>query len=73
MSDKSTGTKQNRQADELRRQAEQASPGIVAEFVDFILHNKKWWLIPIIVVLLVLGLLVVIGGSGLSWVMYTLF
>jgi hypothetical protein len=58
---------------DFQRQAEQAPPGLVAEFIDFLLHNKKWWLIPIIVVLLVLGFLVVIGGSGLSWLMYTVF
>jgi hypothetical protein len=73
MSDKSTSTNQNRRADELRRQAEQAPPGLVAEFIDFVLHNKKWWLIPIIVVLLLLGLLVVLSGTGAAPFIYTLF
>jgi hypothetical protein len=73
MSDKPTTTQQNRQADELRRQAEQAPPGLVAEFIDFILHNKKWWLIPIVVVLLLLGLLVLLSGTGAAPFIYTLF
>jgi Family of unknown function (DUF5989) len=30
------------------------SPGIVAEFVHFLLHNKLWWMTPIAVVLAVL-------------------
>jgi hypothetical protein len=63
----------NNPTKEFQRQAEQKPPGLASEFIDFLLHNKKWWLIPIVVVLLLLGLLVVIGGSGLSWVMYTLF
>jgi hypothetical protein len=46
------------------QQAEEAPPGLVAEFVDFLLHNKKWWLTPIVLVLFLLGLLVFIGGSG---------
>jgi hypothetical protein len=73
MPDKPTGTNQNRHADELRRQAEQAPPGLVAEFIDFILHNKKWWLIPIIVMLLLLGLLIVLSGTGAAPFIYTLF
>jgi hypothetical protein len=46
------------------QQAEEAPPGLVAEFVDFLLHNKKWWLTPIVLVLFLLGLFVFIGGSG---------
>ena len=57
----------------FQRQAEQAPPGLVAEFFDFILHNKKWWLTPIIVVLLVLGLLVLLSGTGAAPFIYTLF
>ena len=53
-----------RRPDDFQRQAEQAPPGLVAEFIDFVLHNKKWWLTPIIVVLLVLGLLVLLSGTG---------
>ena len=63
----------NRQADDFQRQAEQAPPGLVAEFFDFVLHNKKWWLTPIIVVLLVLGLLVLLSGTGAAPLIYTLF
>ena len=52
------------QAAEFQRQADQPPPGIVAEFVDFLVHNKKWWLAPIIIVLLLLGVLVVLSSSG---------
>ena len=58
---------------DFQRQAEQAPPGLVAEFIDFVLHNKKWWLTPIIVVLLVLGLLVLLSGTGAAPFIYTLF
>ena len=33
-------------------QARGPSRGLIAEFTDFLLHNKKWWLTPIILVLL---------------------
>ncbi len=37
---------------DFARQAEEAAPGLIAEFWDFLIHNKKWWLVPIILVLL---------------------
>jgi hypothetical protein len=47
--------------------------GFVREFVDFLLHNKKWWLIPILVMVLFLCFLVLVGGSGAAPFIYTLF
>lgn len=73
MSDKLTGNKPNRPADKLRWQAEQAPPGLAAEFIHFIVHNKKWWLIPIVIALLLLGLLAVLSGTGVAPFIYTLF
>lgn len=58
---------------DFKKLAEQKSPGIAAEFLDFILHNKKWWLIPIIVVLLLLGLIALLSGTGAAPFIYTLF
>jgi uncharacterized protein YdaL len=47
--------------------------GLLGEFWQFLKHNKKWWLIPIIVVILLLGVLVFIGGTGAAPFIYTLF
>jgi hypothetical protein len=63
----------DRHTDDFQRQAEQKQPSIVAEFIDFLLHNKKWWLIPIIVVFLVFGLIVFLSGTGVAPFIYTLF
>lgn len=55
-------------------QAAQAKPrGGFAEFGHFLLSNKKWWLIPIVVVLVLMGLLIVLGGTGIAPFIYTLF
>lgn len=51
-------------ASSFETQAEEAPPGIIAEFWDFLKYNKKWWLTPIIIVLLLLGLLIFAAGSG---------
>ena len=48
--------------------------GLVAEFWYFMKHEKKWWLSPIIVVLLLVGMLVIFTqGSALAPFIYTIF
>jgi hypothetical protein len=57
-------------ADEFARQAEQAPPGILLEFWDFLIHNKKWWLTPIILVLLLVTALVLLSGTAVGPFIY---
>jgi len=47
-------------------------PSLVAEFFEFLKHNKKWWLAPLLISLLILGLLVVLSGSGAFVFLYPL-
>ena len=47
--------------------------GLVGEFIDFLKHNKKWWLLPIILIFLGLGALVLLSGSAAAPFIYTLF
>ena len=53
--------------------AEQDQTGFILEFWDFLKHNKKWWLLPIILCLLLFGLLVILSGTGIAPFIYTLF
>lgn len=47
--------------------------GIVAEFVGFILHNKAWWMTPILIVLaLMVGFILYIEGSPVLPFIYAL-
>ncbi len=47
---------------------------IMKEFGQFLLERKKWWLTPIVLMLLLLGtLLVMTEGSALAPFIYTLF
>jgi uncharacterized membrane protein YjdF len=47
---------------------------LIGDFVGFIKHEKKWWMIPLIVVLLVIGLLVLFASSTpLAPFLYPLF
>ena len=52
---------------------DEGSSNIVTELWSFLRHNKKWWLTPIIVLFLLLGVLVVLGGTGAAPFIYTLF
>ena len=54
-------------------QATLAPRGFARELWDFMRTNKKWWLTPIILVLLVLGALIIIGGTAAAPFIYTLF
>jgi hypothetical protein len=53
--------------------AAEAPHGAVAELLAFAFNNKKWWLAPIIVVLLGLGVLVILGSTAAAPFIYTLF
>jgi hypothetical protein len=60
-------------AKDLRELSESRSGGIVGELWGFMAHNKKWWLTPIVLMLLLLGVLIVVGGTGAAPFIYTLF
>ena len=46
---------------------------LVSEFIAFLGDNKKWWLLPILIMFLLMGALVMLGGSGAAPFIYTLF
>ena len=58
---------------DFEREASESQQGIVREFLDFLMHNKKWWLTPIILVLLLVMILIVLSGSAAAPFIYTLF
>lgn len=45
-------------------EAEQAEMGLIAEFWDFIKHNKKWWLTPIIIIVLLMAGVILLGPAA---------
>jgi hypothetical protein len=58
---------------DFSQQAGEAQPSLIAEFVDFLVHNKAWWLTPIVLVLLLVGVLVIFAGSAAAPFIYTIF
>lgn len=65
------GTDQNQQ--DFDRLAEEGSVGLIAEFCAFLAHNKKWWLAPILLALLLVGLLIFLSTSAVAPFIYPLF
>lgn len=47
---------------------------ILAEFWEFLRHRKRFWLLPIVIILLLLGLLIIFTeSSAIAPFIYTLF
>ena len=46
---------------------------LLSEFWSFLAHNKKWWLLPIVIVMLLLGTLIFLSGTAVTPFIYTLF
>ncbi len=53
--------------------SEMSRPSLASEFFAFLKHNKKWWLLPILAVLIFLGILIYAGGGAAAPFIYTIF
>ncbi len=61
------------EGESFEEQARAGNPGLMREMWDLIRHNKKWWLIPVVLVLLVIGVLVILGSTAAATFIYPLF
>lgn len=51
----------------------QSDRGTLGEIWGFLATNKRWWMIPVVALLLVFGLLVFLSGTAAAPFIYTLF
>ena len=58
---------------DFAREAESPDPGLLREFLSFLVHNKKWWLLPILIVLLLMGILIVLSATPAAPFIYPVF
>jgi hypothetical protein len=63
---------QNKSSD-FEEQATKDGGGLFGEFWIFLKENKKWWLLPILLAFLLMGALLLAGGTGAAPFIYTLF
>jgi hypothetical protein len=53
--------------------SEETGASLLAEFWGLLRHNKKYWLLPIVLVLLLLAVLSLFSGGAAAPFIYTLF
>lgn len=63
----------SKQQNEFEQLSQQKRTSLVGEFIEFLKHNKKWWLLPILIILLGLGLLALLSSSAVAPFIYPLF
>jgi len=54
-------------------EAQGNSGGLLIELWQFLSQNKKWWLLPILVVLCIFGALMLLGGTVAAPFIYSIF
>jgi hypothetical protein len=61
----------NQKSEQLLKQA--SDPGFLRDYWDFLRTSKKWWLLPFLAALLILGLILVLSQTAAAPFIYTLF
>jgi hypothetical protein len=56
-----------------RMMADEKGGNLFTDFLAFLRHNKKWWLLPIVAFLLLFGVLMLLSGTAAAPFIYTLF
>jgi Family of unknown function (DUF5989) len=51
----------------------QKNPGFWKDLFSFLMQNKKWWLLPVVLVTLLVGVLIILGSTAAAPFVYTLF
>jgi hypothetical protein len=65
--------KDDRQSPFEKAARNQTRGSLLGDFWFFLKTNKKWWLMPIIVLFVLAGLLMLLSSTGLAPFIYTLF
>jgi hypothetical protein len=58
---------------DFEKMASRKSGNLAGEVLAFLRENKKWWLLPLIAVLVLVGALVVLSSTAVAPFIYTLF
>lgn len=61
------------EGDEFARQAQLNRASFVSDMLFFLRQNRKWWLVPLIFLLLGFGVLMILATTGAAPFIYTIF
>jgi hypothetical protein len=53
--------------------SQEKESSLAGEFMLMLKQNKKYWMIPLLLILLAFGLLLLLGGTSIAPFIYTLF
>lgn len=68
------GTEEARsQAEEFARRGATERASFLSDYLYFLKTNKKWWMLPLVALLLAFGALMILATSGAAPFIYTLF
>jgi hypothetical protein len=59
--------------DEFEKASQQKQGNLLSEFMGFLKQNRKFWLLPLILVMLALAALLILSSSAAAPFIYTLF
>ena len=55
------------------RESEAKRASFFSDYLYFLKNNKKWWMLPLLLILLGFGTLMILSASGAAPFIYTLF
>ncbi|RIK65135.1 MAG: hypothetical protein DCC65_13225 [Planctomycetota bacterium] len=65
--------KSSAQANEFMREGQAARTSFLSDFVHLIKENRKWWMLPLVLMLVAFGALMILASTGAAPFIYTLF
>ena len=67
----SDNSKDDEHGQSLEELADRKSSGLIGEFVHFLMTNKRWWLTPIVLVLLLVGVMIILSSTAAAPFLYS--
>jgi hypothetical protein len=58
---------------EFARQGEMKRGSFVGEFFHMVRTKRKWWILPLVLILVAFGVMMVLSSSGVAPFIYTVF
>ncbi|MCA9026485.1 MAG: hypothetical protein KDA86_14860 [Planctomycetaceae bacterium] len=63
----------NSSPNQFQEMADEQQLSLASELWMFIIENKAWWMVPIVVVLALIGILIALSATGATPFIYTIF
>jgi len=58
---------------DLEQLAELRHPSLVREYWQFLKATRKWWLLPIVIMFIILSVMILLSSSAVAPFIYSLF